>query len=45
MDVRKKCLHGKGGTQYWNRLPREAVELPCLAVLNRCVDAVLRDVI
>jgi len=31
--------------EYWNSLPGEVVEAPSLEVFNRCVDAVLRDVV
>lgn len=31
--------------KYWNRLPREVVESPCLGLFKRYVDVAIRDVV
>lgn len=38
----EKILHCKGG-QHWNRVPREVVELLCLAMFQKGVDVVPGD--
>ena len=30
--------------RYWNKLPGEALELPSVEMLRKCIDAALRDV-
>ncbi|KGL83612.1 hypothetical protein N309_02400, partial [Tinamus guttatus] len=44
VDIRKKFCR-KRAVKHWSRLPKEVVELPFLAVLNKHVDQALRDMV
>jgi len=44
LDIRKNVFT-KRIVKPWNRLPREAAELPSLEVFQRCVEVVLRDMV
>lgn len=43
-NIRKNSFSG-GEVTHWNRMPREAMELPFLEVFKKHTDLVLRDVV
>lgn len=44
MDIRK-YVFSEIVAKYWDRLPREVVELPSLEAFKRYVDMVFRDMV
>ncbi|KGL79567.1 hypothetical protein N309_12208, partial [Tinamus guttatus] len=44
VDIRKN-FYTKRMEKHWNRLPKEVVESPSLAVFKKCVDEALRDMV
>ncbi|KFR03903.1 hypothetical protein Y956_04828, partial [Nipponia nippon] len=44
LDIRKKCFTQRV-VRHWNRLPREAVDAPSLAVLKARLDRALSNLV
>ncbi|KFQ85732.1 hypothetical protein N337_12628, partial [Phoenicopterus ruber ruber] len=44
LDIRKKFLPMRV-VKYWNRLPREVVDAPCLGVFKARLDGALSNVV